>query len=136
MTGSPWCVIHPVLPLEFADCVVHSKQLKKCTSLAYLHILNGPMAPASLRNLHELLLKSLPPAFELLGYDTRLNWVERDCTTGQAVYSAPWDATVAFDGGRLYVRGLGVVAAWPHHRLRWNAQCVQLRRVQLYTSLR
>lgn len=54
------------------------------------------MAPASLCNLHELLLKSLPPAFELLGYDTRLNWVERDCTTGQAVYSAPWDATVAF----------------------------------------
>lgn len=49
-----------------------------------------------LRNLHDLLLKSLPPALELLGYDARLNWVERDCTTGQAVYSALWDdATVA-----------------------------------------
>lgn len=97
MTGSPWCVFYPVLPLKFADCAIHPKQLKKRPSLAYLHILNGPVAPAGLRGLHQLLLGSLPPALELLGYDARLNWVERDCTTGQAVYSAPWNyATVAF----------------------------------------
>ncbi|OJT03110.1 hypothetical protein TRAPUB_6338 [Trametes pubescens] len=55
--------------------------------LGYLHVLDRKHN----LDLRDLLLEDYLPALQLVGYGTRLNWIQRDSPIDEAVYGAPWD---------------------------------------------
>ncbi|OJT03111.1 hypothetical protein TRAPUB_6339 [Trametes pubescens] len=68
--------------------------LEKRHLLGYLHVLD---ITSMLLDLRDSLLKAHPPALQLVGWGTRLDWLQRDSPIDEAVYGAPWkDTTVAF----------------------------------------
>ncbi|EIW57073.1 uncharacterized protein TRAVEDRAFT_49883 [Trametes versicolor FP-101664 SS1] len=87
-----------LLVLDFPDGDVPMRNwtamLKKRHLLGYLHVMD--ITP-TLLDLRDALLKEHPPALQLVGYGTRLDWIQRDSPIDEAAYGTPWkDTTVAF----------------------------------------
>ncbi|EIW57072.1 uncharacterized protein TRAVEDRAFT_30287 [Trametes versicolor FP-101664 SS1] len=67
--------------------------LKKRPLLGYFHIFDR----TGNLDLRDRLLEDRLPALQLVGYGTRLNWIQRDSPTDDAFYGPPWDdTTIAF----------------------------------------